>query len=48
MQHSGKAVPELQTAWLREIAHPPFRSVYRRHETVVTVVRVIVMGEHVR
>ncbi len=37
---SGKVVPELETPWLREIEHPPFRIVYRRDETIVTVVRV--------
>ena len=37
---SGKVVPELETPWLRELEHPPFRIVYRRDETVVTVVRV--------
>jgi toxin ParE1/3/4 len=37
---SGKVVPELETPWLREIVHPPFRIVYRRGEMVVTVVRV--------
>jgi toxin ParE1/3/4 len=37
---SGKVVPELETLWLRELDHPPFRIVYRRDETVVTVVRV--------
>jgi toxin ParE1/3/4 len=36
---SGKVVPELETPWLRELEHPPFRIVYRRDETVVTVVR---------
>jgi toxin ParE1/3/4 len=37
---SGKVVPELETPWLRELERPPFRIVYRRDETVVTVVRV--------
>ncbi len=37
---SGKVVPELDTPWLRELEQPPFRIVYRRDETVVTVVRV--------
>ncbi|NLE81893.1 MAG: type II toxin-antitoxin system RelE/ParE family toxin [Rhodococcus sp.] len=37
---SGKVVAELDTPWLRELEHPPFRIVYRRDETVVTVVRV--------
>ena len=37
---SGKVVPELETPWLRELEHPPFRIVYRRDETVVTVMRV--------
>lgn len=37
---SGRVVPELETPWLRELEHPPFRIVYRRDESVVTVVRV--------
>jgi plasmid stabilization system protein ParE len=37
---SGRMVPELETPWLRELEHPPFRIVYRRGEAVVTVVRV--------
>jgi toxin ParE1/3/4 len=37
---SGKVVPELETPWLRELAHPPFRIVYRRDECRITVVRV--------
>jgi plasmid stabilization system protein ParE len=37
---SGKVVAELGTPWLRELEEPPFRIVYRRDETVVTVVRV--------
>jgi toxin ParE1/3/4 len=37
---SGKAVPEFETAWLRELELPPFRIVYRRDAVVVTVVRV--------
>ena len=37
---SGKVVPELDTPWLRELEQPPFRIVYRRGETLVTVVRV--------
>jgi toxin ParE1/3/4 len=37
---SGKVVPELETPWLRELEHLPFRIVYRRDESVVTVVRV--------
>ena len=37
---SGKVVPEFDTAWLRELEHPPFRIVYRRDEESITVVRV--------
>ncbi len=37
---SGRVVPELDTPWLRELEYPPFRIVYRRDESVVTVVRV--------
>ncbi len=37
---SGKVVPEFDTTWLRELEHPPFRIVYRRDETSVSVVRV--------
>jgi toxin ParE1/3/4 len=37
---SGKVVPELETPWLRELEHPPFRIIYRRDEGRVTVVRV--------
>ena len=37
---SGRVVPELETPWLRELEHPPFRIVYRRDESVVTVIRV--------
>mgnify|MGYP001058385339 FL=1 len=37
---SGRVVPEFETTWLREIEHPPFRIVYRRNETSVSVVRV--------
>jgi toxin ParE1/3/4 len=37
---SGRVVPELETPWLRELEHPPFRIVYRRDEAVVTIVRV--------
>lgn len=37
---SGKVVPEFGTTWLREHEHPPFRIVYRRDETSVSVVRV--------
>jgi toxin ParE1/3/4 len=37
---SGKVVPELETPWLRELEHPPFRIVYRRDEGQVRVVRV--------
>jgi plasmid stabilization system protein ParE len=37
---SGRVVPEFETTWLRELEHPPFRIVYRRDETSVSVVRV--------
>lgn len=37
---SGKIVPEFDTQWLRELAMPPYRIVYRRDESVVTIVRV--------
>ena len=37
---SGKVVPEFDTAWLRELEHPPFRIIYRRDEASVSVVRV--------
>ena len=37
---SGRMVPEFETPWLRELEMPPFRIVYRRDESVVTVVRV--------
>lgn len=37
---SGKAVPEFDTPWLRELEHLPFRIVYRRDDDAVTVVRV--------
>ena len=37
---SGRVVPEFETPWLRELELPPFRIVYRREATVVTVVRV--------
>jgi toxin ParE1/3/4 len=37
---TGRVVPELETPWLRELEHPPFRIVYRRAEAVVTVMRV--------
>jgi plasmid stabilization system protein ParE len=37
---SGKVVPEFETAWLRELEHPPFRIVYRRDEGLVIVVRI--------
>lgn len=37
---SGRMVPEFETPWLRELEMPPFRIVYRRDESVVTIVRV--------
>ncbi len=36
----GRIVPEFETPWLRELEMPPFRIVYRRDKSVVTVVRV--------
>ncbi len=36
----GKIVPEFDTQWLRELAMPPYRIVYRRDKSVVTIVRV--------
>ncbi|MDO9557211.1 MAG: type II toxin-antitoxin system RelE/ParE family toxin [Coriobacteriia bacterium] len=38
---SGKIVPEFETPWLRELEQPPYRIVYRREDTVVTIVRVL-------
>jgi len=37
---SGCAVPELGSAQLREVIHPPFRIVYRLDDNRVRVVRV--------
>ncbi len=37
---SGRAVPELGLAQLREVIHPPFRIVYRLDDNRVRVVRV--------
>ena len=37
---SGKVVTEFETPWLRELELQPYRIVYRRDDTVVTVVRV--------
>jgi plasmid stabilization system protein ParE len=37
---SGRVVPEFNTPWLRELEMPPYRIVYRREDTVVTVVQV--------
>jgi toxin ParE1/3/4 len=37
---SGKVVPEFETPWLRELELPPYRIVYRRDDSVVTIVRV--------
>ena len=37
---SGKVVPEFETPWLRELELPPFRIVYRRDDSAVTIVRV--------
>ena len=37
---SGKVVPEFETPWLRELELSPFRIVYRRDDSLVTIVRV--------
>ncbi len=37
---SGRAVPEFEMPWLRELVHPPFRIVYRVDVERVRVVRV--------
>ena len=37
---SGRMVPEFETPWLRELELSPLRVVYRRGESVVTIVRV--------
>jgi len=37
---SGRVVPEFETPWLRELELPPYRIVYRREDTMVTIVRV--------
>lgn len=37
---SGRVVPEFETPWLRELEMPPFRIVYRRDDSLITVVRV--------
>lgn len=36
----GRVVPEFGQPFLRELIHPPFRIVYRRDPTVISVVRV--------
>ena len=36
----GRPVPELGTATIRELIHPPFRIVYLREESSVRIVRV--------
>lgn len=36
----GRVVPEFGQSFLRELIHPPFRIVYRREPTVISVVRV--------
>ncbi|MDZ4655003.1 MAG: type II toxin-antitoxin system RelE/ParE family toxin [Coriobacteriia bacterium] len=38
---SGRIVPEFETPWLRELEQPPYRIVYRREDTAVTIVRVL-------
>ena len=37
---SGRVVPEFETPWLRELELSPFRIVYRRDDSLVTIVRV--------
>ena len=37
---SGKIVPEFDTPWLRELEFPPYRIVYRREDTTVSIVRI--------
>jgi plasmid stabilization system protein ParE len=37
---SGRIVPEFNNPQVRELIYPPFRIVYRRHETKISVVRV--------
>lgn len=37
---SGRIVPEFQLAHIREIIKPPFRIVYLREATAITVIRV--------
>jgi len=37
---SGKIVPEFDTPWLRELELPPYRIVYRREDTTVSIVRI--------
>lgn len=36
----GRLVPELGTASIRELIHPPFRIVYLREESSVRIIRV--------
>ena len=36
----GRVVPEFEQSFLRELIHPPFRSVYRHDKKRVRVVRV--------
>lgn len=37
---SSRMVPEFEMPWLRELELPPFRVVYRRSQSAVTIVRV--------
>jgi toxin ParE1/3/4 len=37
---SGRAVPEFDQPWLRELVRPPFRIVYRLEPELVRIVRV--------
>jgi len=37
---SGRKVPELDQEQIRELIYPPFRIVYMRHTSVVSLVRV--------
>lgn len=36
----GRVVPEFDQPFLRELIHPPFRIVYRRHARRISIVRV--------
>ena len=36
----GRPVPEISSTAIRELIHPPFRTVYLREESVVRIIRV--------